>query len=150
MKKGFLIVLFPFWTSLFLLSPVFAGFELPYEVYRIDELKEAQKRARSIKQPIVFLYSDEETNCGLTTAASLDVFEEFKDSHIIIYVDKTVWAKIPALVKKAVNSSESGTFIPKSIVVDPEITRVISVIPYKRDPDERLELLRAAKEMSLR
>jgi putative N-acetylmannosamine-6-phosphate epimerase len=56
----------------------FAAFSLPPEVYRIGSLKDVQDKAKSINVPIVFVYSDENTACGLAKTATLDVIQELK------------------------------------------------------------------------
>jgi hypothetical protein len=153
MKRGFYIALIFLLAYACPVLSVFAAFDLPSYVFRIDQLGEAQNKAKSNNAPIVFLYSDENTDCELATAASLDVIQEFKDSCVIIYVtsgkDKNAWTKIPKIVRTAIRSPEAGRFIPKSIIVNPGITKVISVIPYTRDSKKRKESLRRVNDMIL-
>ncbi|MBI5101370.1 MAG: hypothetical protein HZB33_06000 [Nitrospirae bacterium] len=118
---------------------------LPSYVYRIDQLGAAQGQAKTRKSPIAFLYTDEYTDCSLAIAASLDVLREFKDGIVIIYIsseDDDTWARLPRIVRNALNSDEAGRFIPKTVVVNSEINKVISIIPYMRSSGERAELLR--------
>ncbi len=146
MKKGINIALVLLWVYGCSVSIVVAAFKLPSSVFRIDQLGEAQDKAKSTNAPIVFLYTDEDTTCGLATAASLDALQEFKDDCVVVYAasgkGKESWAKIPGIVRSAIKSSEAGRFIPKCIIVNPEVTRVISIVPYTRDSRERKELLR--------
>jgi len=151
MKRGFYIAFLFLLAYVCPVSSVFAAFNLPSDVFRIDQLGEAQNKATSNNAPIVLLYSNEHTDCGLATAASLDVIQEFKSSCVIVYVtsakDENAWAKFPKVVRSAINSPEAGRFIPICIIVNPEITRVISVIPYTRDSKERKESLRRVNDM---
>ena len=89
----------------------FAGFSLPPEVYRIGSLKEVQDRARSANVPVVFVYSDENSACGLAKTATLDVARELKGAAFIIYVSKNDSAGIPRDVIKAMNSPAAGKFV---------------------------------------
>lgn len=125
------------------------AFTIPPYVYRVEELEAAMNKAKASREPIAFLYTNENTSCGLATAASLDVIGEFKDGMVIVYVssanEDNDWARVPRIVKNALISSEAGRFIPKTVVVNPEVTRVISIIPYTKNAEKRKELLRGAK-----
>ena len=58
--------------------------------------------------------------------------QRFGHSAVIVYASPEGWAKIPPIVREAINSPEAGKFIPKTVVVDFGITEVVSIIPYKR------------------
>ena len=154
LKKGIYIALAFLWVYACSVSIVSAAFKLPSYVFRADQLGEAQDKAKSTNAPIVFLYTDEDTNCGLATAASLDAIQEFKDNCVIIYIasgkEKEAWTKIPRIVRSAIKSFEAGRFISKCIIVNPEITKVISIIPYTSDGKERKEILRRVHSTILR
>lgn len=132
---------------LFILTAAHAGFTLPYYVYRIDELEQAQEEAKVNDSAIAIVYTDKNTNCGLATAASLDVIQGLRDDSIIVYANRDSWAKIPTIVKRAINSPQAGRYIPKTVIVDSEIERVICIIPYARDANNRKDLLGEARNL---
>lgn len=109
-----------------------AAFDIPSHVYRIDQLPQAQEAAQANNKQIVFLYSNKHTDCPLASQASINIFKRFKHSAVIVYFCKKEWAKVPHIVRKAMNSPAAGKFIPTTVVVDARITKVISIIPYKR------------------
>ena len=123
-----------------------AAFQLPPHVYRMNRLGEAKKRAESTNAAIIFLYTDEYTDCSLATAASLAVLQEFKDSAVIVYASskdgKNTWRKLPGIVRGAIKSPDAGEYIPIAVVVNSEITGVIAIIPYVGNAEERAERLR--------
>lgn len=125
----------------------FAGFSLPPEVYRIGSLKEVQDRAKSANVPIVFVYSNENSTCGLAKTATLDVVQELKGAAFIIYVSKNDSAGIPRDVIKAMNSPAAGKFIPKSVVIDPRTNRIEMIIPYISDRGRRIEEIRKVRSL---
>ena len=127
------------------LTQVQAGFRLPVGVYRIAELEEAQERAKTWKKPISFIYSDDDGSCPLTDAASLDAIKNLKYRTVVVYADVgSDWDALPGPVQTALRSSESGRFIPKTVIIDPDFRRVIAIIPYSRDNRERSKLFREA------
>ena len=48
-------------------------------------------------------------------------------------------------LKEAFQKPEAGTFIPKTVIVDPEVTRVIAFVPYG-NPGEMNKALSKAKK----
>lgn len=124
-----MLVLF---ASFCLTSTCIGAFDIPPGVYRIDQLEQAAKDAASHNKQIVFLYSDEKTTCPLCARASTAIMDKFKLNSVIVYFDKGGWQKVPRVVKEAINSPASGKYIPKTIVVNTDMTEVVSIIPYVR------------------
>jgi hypothetical protein len=124
-----------------------AGFSLPPEVYRIGSLKDAQEKAVSANVPVVFVYSDENTRCGLARTATLDVMGELKGSALVVYVSRNDSDRIPQYVIKAMNSPAAGRFIPKTVAVNPKTARVEMIIPYISDRNKRIEEIRKIKTL---
>jgi hypothetical protein len=151
MKRTLCITLILCTGLLFILSATYAEFTLPYYVYRIDELEQAQEEARVSDSVIAFVYTNENTNCGLATAASLDVIQGLRDDSVIVYAtskrDADAWAKIPKIVRRAINSPQAGKYIPITVIVDSEIERLICIVPYSRDANNRKNLLREARDI---
>jgi hypothetical protein len=148
MKELFYRTLIVLFGTLLIVSSAFAAFMVPDYVYRIDQLKEAQASAKDNGMVITFLYSNENTSCGLATAASLDVIRGLKQRSVIIYVNSkngNDWKKVPAIVRRALKSSEAGRFIPKTVIVNAEMDKVIFIVPYAGQP-ERNKLLKEAIE----
>jgi hypothetical protein len=115
----------------FYASSTSAAFDIPSYVYRIDQLQQARERAKTEEKQIVFLYSNEHTTCPLATRASISIMQRFEHSALIVYICPEDWAKIPPIVREAINSPEAGKFIPMTVVVDSGITKVVSIIPYE-------------------
>ncbi len=124
-----------------------AGFSLPPEVYRIGSLKDAQAKATSTNVPLVFVYSDENTSCGLARTATLDVMGELRGSALVIYVSRNDSDRIPQYVIKAMNSPAAGRFIPKTVAVNPKTGQVEMIIPYIGDRNKRIEEIRKIKTL---
>ena len=113
-------------------SSALAAFDIPSYVYRIDQLQQAIEKAKAENKQIVFLYSNANTDCPLASRASIKIMERFKSSAVIVYAGREDWEKIPRIVKHAINSPEAGKYIPKTIVVDFDITSIVAIIPYER------------------
>ena len=82
-------------------TSVWASFTLPGVVYRVDHMSTAINDAKDKNIPILYLWSDENTTCGLCTAASIDIIEEFKNSTVIIYISSkndSDWEKFNNIV----------------------------------------------------
>ena len=130
--KRYNIVLLTLLVLTFSGSLSWAAFEIPKYVYRIDQLQQAKDQAKADKKQIVFLFSDERTNCLPSSKASIGIMQRFKNNSVIVYFGKENWAKAPQIVRHAINSPAAGRIIPITVVVDTSIKEVVSVIPYQR------------------
>jgi hypothetical protein len=113
-------------------SMALAAFDVPDYVYQIDQLQQARQEAKADGKQIVFLYSNQNTDCPLASKASINIIQRFKDSAVIVYICREGWARVPRIVREAINSPEAGRFIPKTVVVDSSMKEVVSIIPYER------------------
>jgi ABC-type uncharacterized transport system substrate-binding protein len=130
--KRYSIILMVLFVLTYSASLALAAFNIPSHVFRIDQLQQAKEEAKANNKQIVFLYSNEHTDCPLAAKASINIIERFKRSAVIIYFCKKGWSHVPTIVRKAMNSPEAGKFIPTTVVVDANITGVVSIIPYER------------------
>jgi hypothetical protein len=130
--KRYSIVLMGLLVLTFSASLASAAFDIPSHIYRIDQLQQAKEKAKAEDKQIVFLYSNENTDCPLASRASINIIQRYEHSAVIVYIGREGWANVPRIVKKAINSPEAGRFIPKTVVVDSGMTEVVSIIPYER------------------
>lgn len=136
--KRYNIVLMTLLILTFSVSLPSAAFDIPSYVYRIDQLQQAKDKAKADKKQIVFLFSDERTNCLTSSKASIGIMQRFKNNSVIVYFGKDKWAKAPQIVREAINSPAAGLIIPITVVVDASIKKVVSVIPYQQgNPSDR-------------
>ena len=123
----------------------YAGFQFPGIVWNHDKLEEAQAQARSKNKPLAFIYTRRSSSCGLNKAASLDAYEYLKGTSVIVYADCDKARKVlPKAVTEALSSPAAGKYIPKVVIVDCEMSKVISTIPYTRDRSARKRAFREA------
>lgn len=126
-------------SSLFLAAVCSAGLSLPGHVHQLEDIEEAVEEAKGWSQPIAFVYTDLDCGCSLAESASYDAFRELKRDMTIVYAcSKNEWSRLPAIVREALKTPESGRYIPKTVIVDARITRVLAVVPYIRDPAKRI------------
>jgi hypothetical protein len=136
--KKYNIVLMILLVLTFCVTLSSAAFDIPRYVYRIDQLQQAKDKAKADKKQIVFLFSDERTNCLPSSKASISIMQRFKNNSVIVYFGKENWAKAPQIVREAINSPAAGVIIPITVVVDTSITKAVSVIPYQQgNPSDR-------------
>ena len=124
----------------------FAGFKLKKDIYRIQQLKEAQDEAKAKGKAVMFLYTDADSTCGLATQAGLDAMSRLKSKAVVVYVcAKDERSLLPPLVQEAITSTNAGKFIPKTVIVNPEINTVIATVPYAPEK-KRKRLFKNAKK----
>jgi len=127
-------------------TSVYAGFRLPECVYTLDQLKVAQDEARGKNKALTILYTHTSTTCGACRNASLDTVWKLKTKSVIVYVDcDTEGGKLPKIVYQALCTPEAGKYVPRVVILDPDMTKVIYIIPYAR-PVERSELFKEARK----
>ena len=142
-KISLAVVLITFITT----SLAQAAFNIPSYVYKINQLGSAKKAAKSSKKPIAFILSDKNTDCGLATAASNDLFKGLKNHCIIVYVQSGKdWKKLPPIVQSGMNSSASGQYIPKTVVVNSSLKNTVCIIPYAKTK-QRKSLIKQAQSL---
>lgn len=142
-------------TTVFILAAVLAttlaqaGFKVPMSVFRMDELARAQAAAQTKEMPIAFLYSDEHTGCGLCAKASVKIMDELKSRCVIVYVDQRKnFVGYPASILQALHAPEGGNTIPKTIVMDAGMEKVLLFIPYAKDQALAEALKQARKTLA--
>lgn len=137
--KGLRFLLLVLLGSVFLSNICNAGLSLPGHVFQLEDIDEAQEEAKGWGQPIAIVYTDLDCGCSLAESATYDAFRELRSDMTLVYAcSKNEWSKLPAIVKKALKTSESGKYIPKTVIVDAQITKVLAIVPYISDPAKRL------------
>lgn len=140
----FIAVLF-FYLSVSNLA--FGAFQIPNDAYRMHELDNAIANAVDDKWALAFVLTDENTRCSLATKATVAVFEELADHSIIVYVAMhDSFGDLPEVVVNGFNSNKSGLYLPKTVITNPKATKLIDIVPYKRNSNELLDNLAQSKE----
>jgi hypothetical protein len=124
-------------------SSAWAKFELPDHVYPAILWKIAQEQAKSGKKALAFVGTDKETTCPIATAASLEVFNGLKDSSAVVYVEQGELDSLPKIASEALNSEAAGKYIPKTVVVSADASKLILVFP-DAPPEQRAEKIKEA------
>ena len=134
------LLLLGFWMS----SPVRAEYEMPKHAYRMDKLAEARAEASAKGEPLTFIYTREKTSCGLCRSASLNAADRLKSKTVVVYAncDQDDGA-LPPAVKAALSTPEAGKYVPKTVLVDAKMEKVLAVIPYALG-DEQNKLIKTA------
>ena len=108
-----------------------AAFKLPKSVYRVNNLEDASTEAESKGKAITFIYTDENSTCGLCDSASLNLIEQLDKKTVVVYADCSKdLSLLPSAVQKALSQPAAGRYIPKTVIVDAGMTNVLAVVPY--------------------
>ena len=110
---------------------VWAGFDLPKKVYKASQFEQAKTAAAAAGKPISIILTDTATDCPLATNASLTMIDSLDRKTVVVYASpQGDFGKLPPLVQEAFNKREAGTYIPKTVVVDADVSKVICIVPY--------------------
>jgi len=121
-----------------------ADFQMPESVYRMDRLEEAKTAAKLNGSAVTIIFTHEKTSCSLCKTASLKAVATLGVKTVVVYANSdNEWSKLPAAAQNALSSLEAGRFVPKAIVINPEMTRVFAIVPYANS-DEYDRLLQDA------
>jgi len=132
---------------LFYCRPVEAGFRLPEFVFTMKKMDTVKALASSDNKAVSFVYTDKTTGCGLCRSASMDVFNTLGPKSIVVYVDRKGFEKLPEVVMGAMKSAHAGRFIPKTVITDPRMEKIIAIVPYARNRADRIILLKEACDL---
>lgn len=121
-----------------------AEFEMPKHAYRMDKLDQAKAEATAKGEPLAFIYTHEKTSCGLCRNASLNAADRLKSKTVVVYANSDQdGGALPPVVKEALATPEAGKYVPKTVLVDAKLEKVLAVIPYALG-DEQNKLIKAA------
>src|SRR6056297_1876868 len=87
-------------------SKLMAGFEVEDSVFRMDKLQQAKEKAKAENLPLTFMYSNENTSCGLCSYASANILDTLEDESVLVYVNNGDRNELPQIVKNAINKPE--------------------------------------------
>ena len=109
-----------------------AQLQVPRQAFRMDNLDQAKEQAAQSNRPITFLFTDSQSSCGLCIRASKDAMDSLINRTTLVFVDQRTgdYGKLPAKVRRAMGSEAAGSYIPKTVIMDPTLDEVIDVIPY--------------------
>ena len=148
MKNCISIILTTALAILLTCSLAQAVFDIPEHVYTMSQLKKAQEKAKTDEKPLTFIGSNKETTCPLTTAASENIFQGLKDYSIIVYVEESDLNALPAIISTALDSSASGKYLPKTVIVNQSMDTVIHMLPYPNKEQGEKNIKEAQKIIS--
>ena len=128
-----------------------AQLEVPRGAFRIADLEKVQQEAALSNRAITFLFTNSGSACGLCIRASQDTMQHLINRTSLVFVDQRDgdFGKLPRKVQQAMNSEAAGSFIPKTVIMDPALEQVIDVIPYIGMSTERDSRLRNANRKAL-
>ncbi len=122
-------------------------------VYRLAELTEAQTEARKEGKPLAFLATEVvclQSNEGMfetgSSSATVHAFEALKNAAVLVFSDcRNENHTEPPIVDRALHPPEDVHYTPPKVVItDAELTKVIFVVPYTKEPAARQKLMATA------
>ncbi len=138
-------------------SPVLAGFKVPGNVDRVEDLEKVQKKARSRLKSVTFVYADTASDSAVVASTTKKVIHRLKSKSLVVFVDVADdLAKLPKVVQEALENPKAGESFPKTVVFDPELKEVLMFIPFMkgktywkaiRDARKRLKALERERRL---
>jgi hypothetical protein len=115
----------------------------PASVYSIGRLKEAQEEAYNTGKAVALIHTRiEET--AVCVEASLDVEQRLRDTCVVVYAHSgNDNSKLPRAANEALHLKQFGSYIPKTVVLSPDLQAIIACIPYIRSKEDRLAAFNA-------
>lgn len=111
-----------------------AAIELPRGVYPLADIEAAKQEAAEKKQPLIFIYTDLKTSCGLCIGATEDSFKAFRSRGTMVFIDSkgSEITKAPKSVMKLRMDPAVGKFIPMIMVTTADASKAIKGISYEQ------------------
>ena len=122
-------------------------------VYRLSELEQAKAEAKKENKPIAFLatalsciQATDVRSSNNSTAATIQDFEALKNATVIVFSDSFAENHTePSIVDAALHPPDDVHYtVPKVVIVDPDITKVIFVVRYATNSATQAKVLGAA------
>jgi hypothetical protein len=109
----------------------------PTSVYTMDRLKEAQDEAYNTGKAVAIIHTRIEENAN-TVEISLDVEKAIRSTCVTVYAHShDDDSKLPRLAFDALDRGEVGPYIPKTIVMNPNLQDIITTIHYVGERKDR-------------
>jgi len=122
--------------------------DIPRSVFRIDDLDEAKSEAAAEEEPLVFVYSDENTTCPLCIGATDESFKAFKSVGVLVFVNAPKdWQGLPLAAKHLSRRPEAGRIIPQVFVTTADGGRGLEVVSYERLKADARKAAREVKKL---
>lgn len=131
----------------FCFCPALAASGLPDHAFRSSQLSRAVEQARRQDKALAFLLTDEHTSCQLCRDASQDAVSTLSHHAVLVFVDRESVNGLPGRVRRALSSAQAGQLMPKVVVTDIRMRRIIAIVPFARQPRRRQLLTRAVQQM---
>ncbi len=125
-----------------------ADFEPMRGEYLLGDLRRAQAQARRRGRVLAFIYTVPDSACRLTDEMFELVRKELSLYSVVVLAnaaDPKMRRELPPVVRSAIQAGEVGNLLPKTVVVDAEMKKVLARVPYVRDGMERHRLIAEAK-----
>ncbi len=127
-------------VAVFVVSSVHAGFKPRRGEFMGDSIEEALKTAKAEARPLIVIYGNPDSTCGLARGMFNDVYDEFRRRGLILILrsrNNSYWEKVPDTIKNAISSPDAGRYSPTTIIMTPDSSGIIAFVPYARDRNER-------------
>jgi hypothetical protein len=120
--------------SILIVIPCHAGFVVPKNVYRSDQIEAAQAEAEKEKRGLAFLYSNPKSTCPLCDAASEEAFKKLRTHSVIVLLDvndKNAWDQVNPVVTTGFHEPQMGHVYPKVVITSPDMKAIVAQLSNK-------------------
>jgi hypothetical protein len=147
-----------FVVFIFLLNVIHARIPIPKDLFYLNELPLAQKRAEKLDLPIVFIVSlpslleaeDEQSNpvSPHPAGATHYAFQTFQERGILVWINaESEQKKLPSIIEQSLYDTGISFFYPpKIIVTTPTLDRTIAIVNMTDNIEDRQHWTLAALE----
>lgn len=106
--------------------------ELPRGVFPLSQLEEAKAEARTKGQPLVFVYTDLKSTCGLCIGSTEDSFKSFRSRGTLVFVNSkpNELRQAPRPLLDMRMKPEMGDIIPMVMVLTADAAKPIKGYSY--------------------
>lgn len=120
---------------------------LPRGVYKLSELEQAKSDAKSKGGPLIFVYTDLNSTCGLCRAATEDIFKSFRSKGTLVLFESKSdqLSDAPEVVGQMRRKPFMGNTIPMVMVTTADGSKEIKGYAYVQLDDG--EAAKAARDL---
>lgn len=117
---------------LFALSLSATASALPRSVFSLTDIEQARAQAAKNKQPLVFVITDLDSNCGLCVSATADIFKSFRSVGTLVHIKNKGLeiSNAPEAVRKMYQDPAVGRTIPITLVTTADASKAIKILSY--------------------
>ena len=120
--------------------------KLSRTILRGKDADKAMEQSLAAYKPISIVYSDLTSKNKDVIKATKSIITALKSNTILVFVDKTDLKELPEDALRAIQDTQTGKNLPRTVILKPDLSTVVGILPSTYDSRKYSKLIALAKK----